>query len=111
MNLIRGRRPLCFLSLVIAPVLVGFAPWIVTADDAPSGSADAAPAAVDFARDVAPILAGRCLRCHQEAIKKGELSLATADDLASLSYVVAGKSGESTSLSNMLTALSLPGCM
>ena len=95
MNLIRGRRPLCFLSLVIAPVLVGVAPWIVTAEDAASGSANAAPAAVDFARDVAPILAGRCLRCHQEAIKKGELSLATAEDLVSLTYVVAGKSGES----------------
>ncbi|QDT14286.1 DUF1553 domain-containing protein [Alienimonas californiensis] len=56
-----------------------------------------APAAegVDFARDVAPILEARCVRCHDPAERKGELSLATADDLVAFGYVVPGDVGGS----------------
>ena len=50
---------------------------------------------VDFARDVAPILEQHCIRCHQPAIKKGDLSLATAADLTSSEYLSPGKPDES----------------
>ncbi|NNJ26350.1 DUF1553 domain-containing protein [Alienimonas chondri] len=57
---------------------------VVAARPAPAGEE------IDFARDVAPILETRCVRCHDPANRKGELSLATADDLVSLGYVVPG---------------------
>jgi mono/diheme cytochrome c family protein len=50
---------------------------------------------VDFARDVAPVFERHCVRCHQPGTTKGDVSLATADDLLGGSYVVPGKPGES----------------
>src|SRR6187455_2894188 len=50
---------------------------------------------IDFARDVAPILEQHCIRCHQPAIKKGDLSLATAADLTADEYLSPGKPDES----------------
>ena len=35
----------------------------------------------DFERDVAPLIASRCVRCHNEATAKGGLSLASAAEL------------------------------
>jgi mono/diheme cytochrome c family protein/cytochrome c553 len=46
---------------------------------------------IDFARDVAPILEQHCIRCHQPAVKKADISLATVADLAANEYVVAGE--------------------
>jgi hypothetical protein len=45
---------------------------------------------INFKRDVAPIIERHCIRCHQPANKKGELSLATVHDLAANEYVVPG---------------------
>ena len=50
---------------------------------------------VDFARDIAPILEQHCIRCHQPAIKKGDLSLATRADLDANEYLSAGNPDES----------------
>jgi len=38
---------------------------------------------IDFDRQVAPILASRCLECHSGAEPKGGLSLTTADAVTS----------------------------
>ncbi|MEX2171312.1 MAG: PSD1 and planctomycete cytochrome C domain-containing protein [Pirellulales bacterium] len=46
---------------------------------------------VDFARDIAPVLERHCIRCHQPANAKSELSLATFADLAGNGYVVPGE--------------------
>jgi hypothetical protein len=48
----------------------------------------AEPETIDFARDVAPLIQQRCLRCHQPSNRKGELSLATAADLKESGFVV-----------------------
>ncbi len=45
---------------------------------------------VDFGEQIVPIIQQHCLRCHSPANKKGEISLATFDDLKSNEYVVAG---------------------
>ena len=59
---------------------------------------------VDFERDVAPLFQSHCIRCHSDTERSGDLSLATADDLAKLEIVVAGKPAES-SLLDAITAL------
>ncbi len=46
--------------------------------------------AIDFERDVAPILQQHCVRCHQEDNRGGDLSLATSDDLLAMGYVIPG---------------------
>ena len=60
----------------------------------PASAADNTGEAVngpsDFARDVAPILQQHCVRCHTPGNEKGDLSLATADDLQENGFVVAG---------------------
>lgn len=56
-------------------------------------SANAEP--VDFARDVAPLFREHCLRCHNDADRGGDLSLATADGLLELEAIVPGKPNES----------------
>ena len=58
-------------------------------------AAAAANEPVDFARDVGPTLERSCLRCHQPGNEKGEISLATVDDLKESAYVVPGKPDES----------------
>ena len=55
---------------------------------APS-DADGGPK-VDFKARIAPILEQRCLRCHSPGNNKGEISLATSEDLRKNEYVVAG---------------------
>jgi len=40
----------------------------------------AAPAAVDFAKEVAPIFEAHCVRCHNADEKKGKFSMATAKE-------------------------------
>jgi uncharacterized protein DUF1549/uncharacterized protein DUF1553/cytochrome c len=64
-------------------------------------AASAAAQEIDFLRDVRPILATRCYRCHSESLDKQEAGL-KLDKFATLikgsdegAVVVAGKSGES----------------
>lgn len=45
---------------------------------------------IDFARDVSPIFEQHCVRCHQPTNKKGELSLATAEDSLAQGFVTPG---------------------
>jgi mono/diheme cytochrome c family protein len=52
-------------------------------------------AQVDFARDVAPIFEGYCLRCHTDDSAKGDVSLRTSRDLRDNEYVVSGRPDES----------------
>lgn len=44
----------------------------------------------DFVRDVAPVLARRCLTCHDATTTKGDVSLESGDDLSNLGYLSAG---------------------
>lgn len=50
----------------------------------------AAEQPIDFQHQIAPILQQHCLGCHSPGIEKGDLSLATFDDLRANEYVVAG---------------------
>ena len=59
------------------------------------GAGRAAETAVDFGRDVAPILQQHCVRCHHPENRKGEISLSTVADLRENSHVVAGKPDDS----------------
>ena len=59
-----------------------------------SGSARSADP-VEFARDVAPIIEQHCIRCHKPGNEKGDLSLATIEDLTADGYVTPGKPEES----------------
>jgi len=54
--------------------------------------------AVDFAKDVAPILEKHCVRCHQPGNAKGKLSVATIADLLAGGHVVPGKPIDSSVL-------------
>ena len=53
-------------------------------------SAAAADEQVDFGKQIAPIIEQHCVRCHSPGNSKGDVSLATLDDLKSNEYVVAG---------------------
>lgn len=53
-------------------------------------SAAAAAEPVDFGKQIAPIIEQHCVRCHSPGNSKGDVSLATLDDLKSNEYVVAG---------------------
>ncbi len=53
-------------------------------------SATAADEPVDFGKQIAPIIEQHCVRCHSPGNSKGDVSLATLDDLKSNDYVVAG---------------------
>ena len=44
----------------------------------------------DFETQIAPLLQQRCLRCHSPGINKGDLSLATIEDLSDNDYLSAG---------------------
>lgn len=69
--------------------------------DAKSGKADVAAddKAVKFSRDIAPILAGNCVRCHNAQQKRGQFDLSTFDKLiagaAKEKVIVPGKPDES----------------
>ncbi|CAN5238626.1 PSD1 and planctomycete cytochrome C domain-containing protein [soil metagenome] len=54
--------------------------------------------AVDFEKEIAPLLERRCLRCHLPGNAKGKVSLATAADLLTREHVVPGKPDDSTLL-------------
>lgn len=45
---------------------------------------------VDFRNQIAPIFQQHCLRCHSPGKDKGDLSLATLEDLKANEYVIAG---------------------
>lgn len=81
------RRSLCFC--------VVFSCALTAAGLPAGGKAADQPQAIDFARDMAPILQQHCIRCHQPGIRKGELSLATSVDLKANEYAVPGKPEES----------------
>ncbi len=55
----------------------------------------AAEQPVDFQKQIAPIFEQHCVRCHSPGNNKGELSLATFDNLQENEYVIAGKADES----------------
>ena len=44
----------------------------------------------DFRTQIAPIFEHHCVRCHSPGTKKGDVSLATIDDLKTNAYVIAG---------------------
>ncbi|KAA5546358.1 DUF1553 domain-containing protein [Roseiconus nitratireducens] len=52
--------------------------------------AGAQNASVDFERDIAPVIQTHCIRCHHPGNPKGDVSLATADDLTENGYLIAG---------------------
>ena len=70
-----------WLAKLCTPIAV-LCPWFVAEAHGKSP--------VDFGRDVAPIFEQHCIRCHQPSNKKAGLSLATATDLKSNEYIVAG---------------------
>lgn len=51
--------------------------------------------AVEFNRDVAPILESHCLACHQPNIRKGDISFATGADMLASGKVVPGDANKS----------------
>ena len=53
-------------------------------------SVAAADEPVDFRKQIAPIFAEHCVRCHSPGNNKGDVSLATFDDLKSNDFVTAG---------------------
>lgn len=57
---------------------------------ASAGLSAAADEPVDFGKQIAPIIEQHCVRCHWPGSSKGDVSLATLDDLKSNEYVVAG---------------------
>jgi mono/diheme cytochrome c family protein len=60
--------------------------------------------AVDFVRDIAPILEQHCIRCHQPNVKKGDLSLATRADLDANDFLSPGSPDESHLLEVVMPA-------
>lgn len=56
---------------------------------------EAGSPAVDFERDVAPILIANCLRCHDSNTQEGELSFSNSLTLQQSGYVVVGEPDES----------------
>lgn len=54
-----------------------------------AGSASAVDS-INFEQQIAPILEQHCLRCHSPGIRKGDISLATIDDLKENDFLAAG---------------------
>lgn len=50
---------------------------------------------VDFQRHIAPLIRDRCIRCHQPANRKGDISLATLQDVLKAGYILPGLPDES----------------
>lgn len=67
-----------FLSVVV----------LLTAGQGHAAAADDTP--LDFATHVAPIFEQHCVRCHSPENSKGDISLATFDDLQANEHVIAG---------------------
>ncbi|TWT33214.1 DUF1553 domain-containing protein [Blastopirellula retiformator] len=70
--------PIFFTTLIALPLL----PSLLTA------AKNESP--VDFQQQIAPLLSQRCVSCHSPNIKKGELSLATPDDMLDSGFVLPG---------------------
>jgi mono/diheme cytochrome c family protein len=82
---LQSRRQMVNRNAILALVVAIAAAWPIGAD---AGAVSQRP--VDFATDVAPVFEKHCIRCHQPAVKKGDLSLATLADLSESAVVVAG---------------------
>jgi hypothetical protein len=82
--MIRPRRP------GLAPV----ACLVLAALASPARAADA-PARVDFAHDIVPLIRSRCAECHTAGKSKGSLSLDTRESILKAKVVIPGKSGDS----------------
>ncbi|QGJ72207.1 Planctomycete cytochrome C [Planctomycetales bacterium 10988] len=59
---------------------------------------------MDFQQEIAPILEQHCIRCHTPGNNKGDLSLATIDNLEENGYLIAGDP-EGSYLLDLVTAL------
>ncbi|MCH2201430.1 MAG: DUF1553 domain-containing protein [Fuerstiella sp.] len=59
---------------------------------------------LDFRTQIAPIFQEHCIRCHSPGNTKGDISLATIDDLASYEHVIAGDP-DSSHLIELLTGI------
>ena len=60
-----------------------------------SPAAGAEPDAIEFVRDVAPILQRHCIRCHGPGNKKSDVSLASPADLREQQYLLPGDAAAS----------------
>ena len=65
--------------------------WFMTA----CCSTAAADELVDFSKQIAPIFEQHCVRCHSPGNNKGDVSLATFDDLKLNDFVTAGDPDDS----------------
>ena len=63
---------------------------LLLALECPLISAQAEDEPVDFREQIAPIFAEHCVRCHSPENSKGDVSLATFEDLKSNDFVTAG---------------------
>ena len=68
-------------GLIVVAVLLTSGPNNLPAADPIPPAANRPADAIDFARDIAPLLEQRCVRCHHHDRAKGGLSLSHADDL------------------------------
>ena len=71
--LIRHPAVLAIAALVATPTI-----WAALQAQNPVTSAGSAPAAVDFARDIQPILQTTCVECHGPKKTKAQLRLDSA---------------------------------
>lgn len=71
-----------FQTLLTCVISFGVVPGL--ADEVSSISANET---VRFSMDVAPIFRKRCLNCHNDVVKKGDVSLSTGTDLAGSGYI------------------------
>jgi hypothetical protein len=68
-------------------------------------AADSAPApAVDFQRDIRPLLSNRCFKCHGPAAKKGGLRLDRREDAVQRNAIVPGDTDASKLIERILAA-------
>ncbi len=74
----------CSIRCLLAAGFIWFVPAIATAGEP-----------VDFVTEVLPIIQQHCIRCHSPGIDKGDVSLATAEDLLDNDYIVPGESDAS----------------
>ncbi len=76
-----------------------FAPLALTVMTASAFAAEPSSAAVNFDKEILPVLHARCVKCHGDAKRSGGLSLATGSELIrggeSGSVIVPGKPDES----------------
>lgn len=66
---------------------------------------------VNFKQQIAPILQKHCVRCHTPGNEKGDVSLATLEDLKANEYVIAGDAGGSYLIELVTSQDSAPPAM